>query len=214
MSIFVTFHNVFFPPLAEMCSDAYLCKRPLGPKHVAVSLASAYGLVLPEQPADLTAREGDGLGGQSCRVDVTAHQNIHLLFRLHLRLLLVGEGGEEDDSWPLLCAWTGVVLPRRLTSWCILWYTLASLSSTTKDCEGAASPLKMKLRSPRWHFMSVKSMRVVSSLNPERTDSVSTWLSYFQAPKTRVCDLDINSFCCFQKEKPSDSFPQMEQRRL
>uniref|UniRef100_A0A0E9PEJ5 Uncharacterized protein n=2 Tax=Anguilla anguilla TaxID=7936 RepID=A0A0E9PEJ5_ANGAN len=50
------------------------------------------------------------------------------------------------------------------SSWCILWYTFCSLSSTTKDSEGVASPLKMKLRSPRWHFMSVKSMRVVSSL--------------------------------------------------
>lgn len=62
--------------------------------------------------------------------------------------------------------------PPPLTSWCILWYTLASLSRTTKDCEGEASPLKMKLRSPRWHFMSVKSMRVVSSLNPETEERV------------------------------------------
>lgn len=59
-----------------------------------------------------------------------------------------------------------------LTSWCILWYTFASLSRTTKDWEGAASPLKMKLRSPRWHFISVKSMRVVSSLNQERGQGV------------------------------------------
>lgn len=59
-----------------------------------------------------------------------------------------------------------------LTSWCILWYTFASLSRTTKDWEGAASPLKMKLRSPRWHFISVKSMRVVSSLNQERGQDV------------------------------------------
>lgn len=54
-----------------------------------------YRFVLSEQPADLTAGEGDGLGGQSCGVDVAAHQNIHLLFRLHLRLL--GGGGRERE---------------------------------------------------------------------------------------------------------------------
>lgn len=63
---------------------------------------------------------------------------------------------------------TATMLTWSLTSWCILWYTFASLSRTTNDWEGVASPLKMKLRSPRWHFISLKSMRVVSSLNQER----------------------------------------------
>lgn len=70
-----------------------------------------------------------------------------------------------------------------LTSWCILWYTFASLSRTTKDWEGVASPLKMKLRSPRWHFMSVKSMRVVSSLNRERGEGVCDCCVLLFGPK-------------------------------
>lgn len=129
----------------------------------------AYCFIFSEQPADLATRERDGLGGQGCRVDVTAHQYIHLFFRLHLGLLggrtvtvtLCGSHQTADDTrW----SWSYCTL----TSWCILWYTFASLSRTTKDWEGSASPLKMKLRSPRWHFISVKSIRVVSSLNQER----------------------------------------------
>ena len=122
-----------------------------------------YRFVLSKQPADLTAGEGDRLGGQSCRVDVAAHQNIHLLFCLHLRLLWGFRESGSKHTHIRVCERRG-----SLTSWCILWYTFASLSRTTKDWEGGASPLKMKLRSPRWHFMSVKSIRVVSSLNRER----------------------------------------------
>lgn len=47
----------------------------------------SYGLILSEEPANLTAGEGDRLSRQSGRVDITAHQNIHLLLSLHLRLL-------------------------------------------------------------------------------------------------------------------------------
>lgn len=131
----------------------------------------AYRFILSEQPADLTAGERDGLCGQGGGVDVAAHQNIHLLLCLHLRFL--HEGDAESKTHTHAHVQLGV---RRgpLTSWCILWYTFASLSRTTKDCEGGASPLKMKLSSPRWHFMSVKSIRVVSSLNQERETGACT----------------------------------------
>lgn len=63
----------------------------------AISSVYVYRFVLSEQPADLSAGEGDGLGGQSCGVDVAAHQNIHLLFRLHLRLLDGGGRARERE---------------------------------------------------------------------------------------------------------------------
>lgn len=138
----------------------------------------AHRFVLSEEPANLTARECNGLSGQSCRVDVAAHQNIHLLFGLHLWLLWGRVGGVTwwqlgfGSTRQLMAQYKTTGQPRPLTSWCILWYTFASLSRTTKDWEGAASPLKMKLRSPRWHFMSLKSMRVVSSLNQERGEGL------------------------------------------
>ena len=44
-------------------------------------------LVLPEQPARLGSGEGYGLGGEGGRIDVTAHQDVHLFLGLHLRLL-------------------------------------------------------------------------------------------------------------------------------
>lgn len=66
----------------------------------------AYCFIFSEQPADLATRERDGLGGQGCRVDVTAHQYIHLFFRLHLGLLggrtvtvtLCGSHQTADDT--------------------------------------------------------------------------------------------------------------------
>lgn len=124
-----------------------------------------HGFVFAEEPAALRSGEGDGFGGQGGRVNVAAHQNIHLFLRLHLRLLK----HERVSGW---CKEQALVTERVkraviLTSWCIRWYTFCSLSSTTKDSDGTASPLKMKLRSPRWHFMSVKSMRVVSNLKDE-----------------------------------------------
>lgn len=43
--------------------------------------------VFSEQPSRLRPGEGDGLGGERCRVNVATHQNVHLLLSLHLRLL-------------------------------------------------------------------------------------------------------------------------------
>lgn len=48
--------------------------------------------ILSEEPADLTAGKRDGLGGQGGRVDVAAHENIHLFFGLHFRLLWTERG--------------------------------------------------------------------------------------------------------------------------
>lgn len=49
-----------------------------------INMLSAHCFVLSKQPAYLTAGKSDGLGGQVCRVDVAAHQYIHLLLSFHL----------------------------------------------------------------------------------------------------------------------------------
>lgn len=40
--------------------------------------------VLSEQPAGLGSGEGDGLGGESGRVNIAAHKDVHLFLCLHL----------------------------------------------------------------------------------------------------------------------------------
>lgn len=134
-----------------------------------------HSFVFAEEPATLRSGEGDGFGGQGGRVNVAAHQNVHFFLCLHLRLLKYKPGAQDGVRSARQTATEKVNRVIMLTSWCIRWYTFCSLSSTTKDSDGLASPLKIKLRSPRWHFMSVKSMRVVSNLRGETKTQFSTF---------------------------------------
>lgn len=80
--------EVCFPRENSSASQQQSAKIP----PAGVSLRPQSGtdrFVFSEQPSRLRPGEGDGLGGERCRVNVATHQDVHLLLSLHLRLLRV-----------------------------------------------------------------------------------------------------------------------------
>lgn len=83
---FPAFHREFinFP---TSCQQQTAKIPPPGKKAVTAVKLCTNRFVFSKQPSSLRPGEGDGLGGECRRVNITAHQNVHFLLCLHLRLL-------------------------------------------------------------------------------------------------------------------------------